>query len=150
MSFLAALDNLIVLQASVSITDPLSLSIKKAFAFVPPQSVILPDLPAWVNAWDLVREERHVGLRVLFYTVSMQLFVAEASLEQDRMARAASAFMEALVNKLDTDVTLGGQVAEASLRGASPTLAILERAGKGYIGLNLLLDLEIKEAKDFT
>ena len=150
MNIRAAMTNLVALQAGLSITSPLALAVKKAWPYVPPQSVLLPDLPCWTNSWDLGREDRFVGMREQRYTVQMQLFVAEAGAgEQDRQADVATAFMDKLVDALDADVTLGQTVSEHWLRGASPSLAILERGGKSYIGLNLFLDLRLTEAKSF-
>ena len=58
--------------------------------------------------------------------------------------------MEKAVEALDADVTLAGAVTRQSLRGGEPTLVSLERAGLSYIGLDLFLDLEMKEAKSFS
>lgn len=150
MNIKAAIAKLILTEATLAITSPVTSSIKKAWPYFPPQNVLLPELPAFMNSWDLVREDRFIDLRVQIYTVNMQLYAAKATIEQDRGADIASAFMEQLVDALDADITLAGSVTSHNLRGGSPTLAILERAGDSYIGLNLFLDLEMKEAKTFA
>ena len=148
MNIRAALDRLVVIQAGLSITDPTEVSIGTAYKYVPRQDTTLPDTPSWMNDWTLIREERHIDMRIQFYTVHMQLFVRDA--DQDQAADIASAFMEKTVEALDADVTLAGAVTRQSLRGGEPTLVSLERAGLSYIGLDLFLDLEMKEAKSFS
>ena len=148
MNIRTALDRLVVIQAGLSITDPIEASVGAAYKYVPRQDTTLPATPSWMNDWTLIREERHIDMRIQFYTVHMQLFVRDA--DQDQAADIASAFMEKAVEALDADVTLAGAVTRQSLRGGEPTLVSLERAGLSYIGLDLFLDLEMKEAKSFS
>ena len=148
MNIRAALDRLVAIQGGLSITDPTATSISTAYKYVPRQDTTLPGTPCWMNDWTLIREERHIDMRIQFYTVHMQLFVRDA--DQDQAADIASAFMEKTVEALDADVTLAGAVTRQSLRGGEPTLVSLERAGLSYIGLDLFLDLEMKEAKSFS
>ena len=155
MNIRAALDRLVVIQAGLSITDPTEVSIGTAYKYVPRQDTTLPDTPSWMNDWTLIREERHIDMRIQFYTVHMQLFVRDA--DQDQAADIASAFMEKAVEALDADVTLAGAVTRQSLRGGEPTLVSLKlssgpanAAFLSYIGLDLFLDLEMKEAKSFS
>ena len=147
MNIRAALDRLVVIQGGLSITDPIAASISAAYKYVPRQDTALPSTPCWMNDWTLIREERHIDMRIQLYTVHMQLFVRDA--DQDQAADIASAFMEKTVEALDADVTLAGAVTRQSLRGGEPTLVSLERAGLSYIGLDLFLDMEMKEAKGF-
>ena len=148
MNIRAALGRLVAIQGGLSITDPIAVSVGTAYKYVPRQSTTLPATPSWMNDWTLIREERHIDMRIQFYTVHMQLFVRDA--DQDQAADVASAFMEKTVEALDADVTLNGTVTRQSLRGGEPTLVSLERGGLSYIGLDLFLDLEMKEAKSFS
>ncbi|MCY4107885.1 MAG: hypothetical protein OXG11_02535 [Chloroflexi bacterium] len=148
MNIRAALGRLVAIQGGLSITDPIAVSVGAAYKYVPRQSTTLPATPSWMNDWTLIREERHIDMRIQFYTVHMQLFVRDA--DQDQAADVASAFMEKTVEALDADVTLNGTVTRQSLRGGEPTLVSLERGGLSYIGLDLFLDLEMKEAKSFS
>ncbi len=148
MDIRSALDRITAIQAGLSITSPVTASIKKAYKYVPKQDAALPDAPAWMNDWTLSREERHIDLRIQHYTVHMQLFVNDA--DQDRAADIATAFMAQAVDGFDADVTLDGNVTNSALRGGDPTLVSLGRAGQSYIGLDLFLDLEMKEAKAFS
>ena len=147
MDIRSALDQLIILQAALSITDPETVTIKKAWKYMAPQDAILPDAPCWMNEWRMVSEGRDSGLRRQDYTVHMQLFIDNA--DQERAADIASAFHVALVAALDLKITLSGTVVLHNLRGGDPTLAILERAGRSYVGLNLYLDLLMEDVGVF-
>lgn len=144
----AALDTLITLQAALSIASPITASIKKAYKYVPDRNVSLPDTPCWMNTWTHVRRERYHGQRDDFYVVNCQLAVNDADL--DRAADIATAFHEAFADALDGNVTLGGKVIVANLRGGDPTLILLSWGGQGYVGLNEFVDLEIVETKAFA
>ena len=95
MNIRAALDRLVAIQGGLSITDPTATSISTAYKYVPRQDTTLPGTPCWMNDWTLIREERHIDMRIQFYTVHMQLFVRDA--DQDQAADIASAFMEKTV-----------------------------------------------------
>lgn len=146
MDIRSALDRIVAIQQSLSITSPVALSIKRAYKYVPPQEAAL-DLPCWQNSWTMVSETRGFGSREQLYTVNMQLLVADA--DQDRAADIATAFHVALVDALDNDRTLGGTVTRQDLRGGNPTLVVFERSGNVYLGLNLFLDLVMYEPKTF-
>ena len=148
MDIRTALDQIVTIQGGLSITSPLSVSVKKAYKYVPNASVALPDAPAWTNDWTLTSLERFVSLRIQNYTVHMQLFVKDANI--DRAADIASAFLDKLITALDADISLSQTVTQHTLRGGNPTLVGLERANLPYIGLDLFLDLEMKEGKTFS
>lgn len=148
MNIRSALDNLIVIQAALSITSPDSISIDRAYKFFPDRDSALPDTPCFINSWSLTGEDRRVSLRDARFTVHMQLFIDDADL--DVGADIASAFLEAIMDALDADVSLGGTVTNTDLRGGDPTLGLLDWAGQGYVGLNLFLDLQMMEPKSFS
>ena len=148
MDIRSALDRLIVIQAGLSITSPIDASIKKAYKYSPGSSVALPDVPAWTNEWSLNAVDRFVAFRVQTYTVHMQLFVLNADL--DVAADIASSFAKEMIDALDADVSLGQTITQQTLRGGNPTLASLTRANLNYIGLDLFLDLEMKEGVTFS
>ena len=147
MDIRSALDQIVVIQGGLSITSPVTASVKKAYKYVPKASVALPDNPAWTNDWSLTSLERFVSFRVQNYTVHSQLFVQDADI--DRAADIASAFLDKFITALDADISLSQTVTQHTLRGGNPTLVGLERAGQIYIGLDLFLDLEMKEAVSF-
>ena len=143
-----ALTNLVTLQEGLSITAPVSSSIKRAYKYTPPQSSSLPDTPCVLNTWSLTSQELDISLRILFYTIRMQLIVHDS--DQDRAADIASSYMNAIITAQNADVTLDGAVNQSILRGSDPTLGVLSWAGVDYIGLDLLLDIELKAAVSIT
>jgi hypothetical protein len=134
----------VALQESLSITAPISSSVLRAYKYMPPMSSALPDCPCWINAWTLQNQELAISLRVLFYTIRMQLVIDDA--DQDQAADIASAYMNAFIDAHYQDVQLDGSCNLSSLRGGDPTLAVLSWAGRDYIGLDLFLDVELKAA----
>ena len=148
MDIRSALDRIIVIQGGLSITSPSTENVKKAYKYVPRANVILTDVPAFTNEWTLASLERFVSFRIQNYTVHMQLFVEDADI--DRAADIASSFHKELIDALDADIALSNTVTQHSLRGGNPTLVGLERAGRMYIGLDLFLDLEMKEGATFS
>jgi flagellar capping protein FliD len=139
-----ALTNLVTLQEGLSITAPVSSSIKRAYKYTPPMSSALPDTPCFLNTWSLTNQELDVSLRVLSYTIRMQLIVHDS--DQDQAADIASSYMNAIITAQNADVTLNGSVTQCELRGSDPTLGVLNWAGVDYIGLDLLLDVTISDA----
>ena len=150
MNIRDAMGRITVIQERMAVTVPVAISVKKAWKYVPPQNVLMPELPAWTNSWDMIREERGIGMRVQFYVVHMQLFVARMTVEDERSWDIATAFMEQVITDFDADISLAGNVTEARVRGGSPTRAKLDRGNEQYVGLDLFLDLEMKEAKNFA
>ena len=140
--------NLVSLQEGLSITAPVSQSIKRAYKYMPPMSSALPDTPCFMNSWTLMEQELDVSLRILTYSVHMQLAVEDS--DQDQAADIASSFMNSLITAHNADVTLDGSCTQTFLRGGDPTLAVLQWAGVSYIGLDLLLDVEIKDGVTIT
>jgi len=140
--------NVVTLQESLSITAPISSSIKRAYKYMPPMASALPDTPCFLNNWTLQNQELDVGLRILFYTVRMQLVVLDA--DQDQAADIASSYMNALITAQNADVQLGGSCNLTVLRGGNPTLAVLNWAGIDFIGLDLFMDVELKAAVSIT
>jgi hypothetical protein len=140
--------NLVSLQESLSITAPVSSSIARAYKYTPPMSSALPDTPCWMNSWTLVNQELDISLRILTYQINMQLAVEDS--DQDQAADIASSYMNALITAHNADVQLDGSVTSSSLRGGDPTLVALQWAGVVYIGLDVVLDVEIKDAVTVT
>ena len=136
--------NVVTLQEGLSITAPISSSIKRAYKYMPPAASALPDTPCFFNSWTLQNQQLDISLRILSYTVHMQLAVLDA--DQDVAADIASSYMNALITAHNADVQLSGSCTLTALRGGDPTLAVLSWAGQDYIGLDLFLDIEIKDA----
>ena len=133
----------VTLQESLSITAPISSSILRAYRFMPPMSSALPDTPCFFNSWTLQNQQLNISLRILSYTVRMQLAVLDA--DQDVAADIASSYMNALITAHNADIQLSGSCTLTTLRGGDPTLAVLNWAGQDFIGLDLFLDVELKD-----
>lgn len=144
----SALDRIVTLQNGLAITTPVAASISTAYKYPPDPATAFPNTPCFVNTWTFDREERGASQRRLFYTVRMQLFVANA--DPARAADIATAFHVQLGNSLDADVTLNGAVTEASRRGEDPTLVRAEWADRSYVGTDEFVDLVIVEAHTFA
>jgi hypothetical protein len=146
MTIRAALDKLVTLEKSLSITSPMALSVKDAYKYIPPQTHTLIELPVWMNTWRLNEMSWLPGnQRMSSYSVNMRLAAISATVEQDRGADIATSFWEALIKALRNDVKLGGTIDQHKLRSEGPTLVVLEFAGKAYIGLDVWLDIDVIE-----
>ena len=134
-------------QATVSVTSPLTASVTKAWDYFPPDAVGLPDEYTFMNSWSLTGTERSAGLYYEKYTIHMQFFVKNA--ERDQGIKIAAAFHAALLAAFAPHPTLSGKVADQQIRGGTPTLANLIRAGIEYPGLDLFMDVTIKNPMTF-
>jgi hypothetical protein len=151
MDIRSALSELLVIERSLVITDPVNMSVKRVWNYSPPVSVALPDVPAFTNAWtmqDYTRPTFLVGSqagagssRNQQYAIHMQFYAGLVSAEADRLADIATAFHVAFMDALDAAGNLNGTVMGAVPRGGDPTLGLLERGGKPYVGLDLYLDV---------
>lgn len=154
MNIRTALDRIVTLQLALTITAPITASIKAAHKYPPNRGIALPDTPCWMNSWTLDRVEREYRTRHAFYEVSAQLFVLDTDL--NRAADIATAFHVAFMDALDTSASINDDAAIArwdhggSGRASDPTLSLLDWAGKSYIGLSEFLRLELLDTVTFT
>lgn len=148
MNIGSAMDRLVTIQSGLAIAAPIVATIKKAYKYPPAMNVALPSTPAWTNTWTLTRYQRMSGKRTHEYAVNMQLHIDDAN--HDRAADIATNFYDALITALDADVTLAHTVVMQTPRGGDPTLVMLDRAGRHYVGLNLFLDLFLEDGVNFS
>jgi hypothetical protein len=134
-------------QGLLTITTPLPAAIGKAWDYFPPDSVGLPDDYTFMSLWSMPSTERSAGLFYEKYVVHIQLFVKNA--DRDVGIKIAAAFHVALLAAFAPHPTLSGTVANQDIRGGEPTLANLERAGISYPGLDLFMDVTIKNPMTF-
>lgn len=147
MSIRAALTRITAIQAGLSITDPLTLAVKRAYRFGPAPYAALPDLPCWTNSFAHDRTEVGVGMRVLHYVVRMQFAAAQATVEDDRASDIAAAFYQAALDAFCQDVDLADNVTMSTPRGGEGGVpAIIDRGGQKYVGFEMLLDVQITES----
>ena len=148
MGIRAALDALTTIQESLSITDPATMSVGRAYKFAPKANVIITDAPTWINETTMNPLGRFVDLRVQNYTIHSQLFVSESDI--DRGLDIAASFLEAFVTAMDADISITQTVTRHVLRGGNPTITMLSRAEKVFPGLDLFIDVELTEAAAFS
>ncbi len=153
MGIRAAMDALVLIQQELQITEPETMGIAHAYKFVPPEDVVMPQEPTWMNAFTLTTYDRHSSMSVSLWSVHSQLFIGDA--EHDKLADIAAAFLEAFIVDMDANSQLNDAAGSPTvtnhfIRGGNPTLAILPRANRPYVGLNLFIDLHVIEGKTFT
>ena len=146
MDIVTALGALASVQSAITITSPLNIGIRRVYIVPPNSQTQLTDLPCWINGWTLtgVRRKTTGGVIDQSYTIHSQLYVEDASIE--RACLIASAFLQPFIIALQRNIGLSGTVAESNLRGGDPTLALLERGGKGYPGLDLFIDVVLRNS----
>jgi hypothetical protein len=149
LTLLAALRKLADVQETLTISDPLPMSMARVFAFPPDRSQALADLPCVINTWRFDGIERGAsGRRLQRYAIRCQFFLGESSIS--KAAEIAAAFHDAWVAAIDRNTRLGGTATQVDQRGADPTLALLEWAGKGHVGLDEYLDLTLVDAVEYA
>lgn len=144
---------LATIEAALTISSPiappaLGASVLKAWPTMPPKSVQAPDVPCFMNGYSLTSYRRANSLLKRTWEIHVQFFGYET--DDDRAALMAANFHEALTLALDGKITLSGSCTTHSVRGASPTIAILSRAGRDYVGFELFLDVVMDEARTFA
>lgn len=137
--------NLVAMQESVSITAPITASITKAYK-TPPDRQMGHSGPFIINSWAFPEQANHIAQEAHQYSISMQVFCSDASLEQ--AGDIAAAFHEALLNAWRADPKLTQNSSPGIIsgiwRGNTPTLVSIEWNGKAYVGLDLVLDCWIE------
>lgn len=147
MGLREALDKIVEIQKAMSISDPVSLEVKRVWKYVPPGNITLGDIPCWFNSWDMVETEWLPGnMREVDYSVNMSLAVADVSAGQDVGSDIATAFWEETLKAFRDDHMLGGTDRIQKLRGGGPTLITISFGGRSYVGLNLWLDIHVVES----
>ena len=138
------LTNLAAIQDGLSISSPVSQSIKKAYKYPPSRAQSL-EPPCFVNTWsfpDQSVEDGSFSQGHHRYTITMQMFAVDADLE--RGLEIATSFWEAWLTAWVGDQQLkNGGASEfigASLTGSDPTIALLEWNGVSYPGWTATLD----------
>lgn len=136
------------LETSISITSPVTLSVKAAYWGAPPKAI--NSLPTFINALSEPDRTLGFGSRDQRLKVQVQCFVAKAGVEDERSCQIATAFWFAAKHAFDADYTIDGNVSMATLVGGDPTVpVILVHAGQAYIGFNAVLNLQVVEGFEF-
>lgn len=141
MDIRAALDQLIIRQAALSITSPITESIKKAHKYMAPPEGDIPEAPCFMNSWQLVRHEmgHGTGSVVEIYVINSQLFVKDA--DRERGADIATAFHVALITDLeDGDASFASTVVRIRPRDGDGASLVNYPERAGYVGVNYFLE----------
>lgn len=147
------LSRLTTVQGSLAITDPVRLAVKKAYTYTPKRSQVL-EVPAFLNSYTLTREYPQFGphTRWEFYTIESAFACYDA--DTDQAADIATAFLTAYLDAIEAeragDFTSTIQRWAEPLRGADPTLVVVEWAGKTHIGWRVLMDIKLANTKSYV
>ena len=151
MDIRSAMTELVKVEEGISITEPVTARIAKAYKWFPPQGVsIAANLPAFTNDMTLTSQEIGTsGYQTLIYTVHAQLYVGEG--DQDILADMAASFLTAFLTAMNLKSSLNDEdgvstVTDHTIRGGNPTLVSLNRANRPYTGLDLFIDLRMHQA----
>lgn len=137
------LDRIIALEEGLTITTPGPYTVTKVYrSFLDPQYA-LPGPRCFQNEWTFlpVDPARRMALREIGYAVRLQFIAAEAIADSQQAILIAEAFWEATLEAFCQDQSLDHTCTSALLRGAEPTLGIVTRANKSYIGFEAFLDI---------
>lgn len=132
---------------TVSIAEPIKEAIARVYEFPPPT---VEDLPCFIIGLPALKIERGPSLRIRTYKVRLTLLVRDADV--DRAAEIADAYREAILDVFDADVTLGGNCTQALAPEFEEGSGFEYPGGSGkhYVGYDIFLTVEIKEAKAFS
>lgn len=139
-----ALDRIVAIQAAISITEPVSLSV--AVAHKDPPGA-LQDLPCFVNTVAAPEVTYGPQSQRILYRVTMQFFGRdEKAADASAVARA---FLEATKTAFNADIRLNGTCSVAQLEGGGRVVG-LQYAGANYIGFEVALRVLMRDAVAFA
>jgi hypothetical protein len=147
VNILDVLERVRTIQAGLEITSPIATKIKRAYLTSPPSSKLVGDTPCFVNEWTMREVSFKSGLVLGDLEVHMQLLVYDA--DTDRAAAIATAFYPQIVTAFATNMKLGEGVPYwvKRLRSEDRTLSAMEIGSKGFVGLDLFLDVGISRGQ---
>ncbi len=127
------------------------LAIKRTYTYWPDANRMVNDLPCWINQWESTEASyRSGGWAFGTQTAHLQLFVAEISADAALKSAAAIAFYPKFLQAFAA-VKLGGWGPITVLAHRSNAIpALLEYAGKAFVGLDLFLDVHLKGSMEIT
>ena len=147
VSIIDALKALIVVQRELTIESPVPLSTTSAF-YLPPARNMPIEYPCWFNTWTFSGQDRKANSYLeQRYAIHCEFWHFDP--DSQMAAEVATAFHVAYVLALNANITLSGTVATSDLRGADPTLVLAEWDGVPYTGLDLFLDVTLRQNAPF-
>lgn len=145
------LTNLTTLQASLAITDPAAMSVPKAYRYFPDPQKDLP-VRSFLNEWSMAEMSADQSHRTEPYQIRTQFIAGQDAISDvERAEDIASAFWAAYVEAIASSVKAGGlfEGLILRLRGAEPTLGLIQRGGKSYVGFECFLAVDLMTAFDW-
>ena len=150
-TFSDALARLVVIEETVSITSPTSLTIRKAHKY-PPPAIFAGDLPLVINGphfeagalkWGMSRQELHLPTLIRIVASDMTSEVG---------AEIVHEFIYAMLDKLTVNQTLDGKVSKILAVTAGPIggLEYPSESGQIWQSGSIVVDLVFEEAKAFA
>ena len=135
----STLDSLVTLQAALSITSPISQTIKRAYKTVPKQDS-MPETPCWINIPRLVRVSHVASARMQNWQIRSQLLVDDADVNQ--AADIALAYIQAFLDALSDAQTMNGlPLILGEITGGD--LTGFERSGRVFTGIEVITTLQV-------
>lgn len=143
------LENLVTLQGGLAIATPVVASVVKAYPYFPDPQREIP-ARSFQNEWTLGEVRAEQMVRTLPYVIRTQ-FLAGDVLHGERQEEIATAFFEEYVEAVCASVRTGGvfQGLILRLRGAEPTLGLIQRGGKAYVGFEAFLTVDLTTGFDW-
>lgn len=158
--------SIVAVQERVSISSPEPRTIARAYMTGPHQGQSLT-MPCFTNSWDFVGETRNGMVRYLDFVVNMRLHVARAADgDNSKHAEIATAFLDPILTafgKTNANTGLGGiqlkgdvagsivpTATYTNIRGGTPTLAVFGDGDSRTVGLDLLLEVRLTDAFDYS
>lgn len=138
-SIRTALDSLVTLQSALTITSPISETIKKAYKTFPKQDG-MPETPCFINVPSLQRVSHVISARGQRWQVRMQLLVRDA--DRNRAADIVLAYVEKLIDALSDAQTINGLPVILS-ETTSGDVGAFEYAGESFTGVEVTIVLVV-------
>lgn len=137
---------------TLAITDPVTSSIQKVYPMTPDVDRALTDIPCVIMpGFELQAIHFNSAYLEQLYAIHLQFLVRRAEVEQGIGAQMAAAYIDALASALSGAQRLGGTVSVIrGLRGERETVASLSWAGVAFVGLDLWLDVTLKQTKEHS
>lgn len=142
---------LATLVGGLSIEEPVVKAMRTVYPYVPPanQSIVPPTA---IVMHDLTScRFLSGGMVQQDYDMHIQVFIAKGAAILNVNADIANAFLDELVTALSNSVRLGGVVdLVRELRGSGEqreTLALLEWGGETYVGLDLVIPIQLTDTR---
>lgn len=151
MNIRELLDALVAIQGDVTITAPTARTVGKAYRYFPDSRLELP-ARSFLNEWSMGEIKAEQNVRTEPYQIRTQFLAGDADSDAERAEDIASAFWAAYLEAICSSVKAGGYFEGLilRLRGAEPTLGLIQRGGKAFVGFECFLAVDLTSAFDWA